>query len=100
MRLQSLPEKRSLERDTPNVKVQVLSAARNDTLRQIDYYQDEAESAQVSERFLIALEAAFEQLRKMPHMGAPRQFNHPELTRASCMARAGVFRYSNLLHSV
>jgi toxin ParE1/3/4 len=61
------------------VKVQVLPAARNDILRQIEYYREDVDAASVADRFLGAVEAACEQLRQMPRMGAPKDFHHSSL---------------------
>lgn len=61
------------------MKLEVQPAARNDILRQIEYYRDERDAATVAARFLDAVELAFHQLREMPHVGSPRRFANPLL---------------------
>jgi toxin ParE1/3/4 len=60
------------------VNVQIRTAARKDILRQYGWYLDEA-GPRVADRFLDAVEAAFETLQGMPDVGSPRQFQNPLL---------------------
>ncbi len=60
------------------MKVQILTAAREDILRQYGWYLQEA-GASVADQLLDAVEAAFETPRRMPDVGSPRQFKNPLL---------------------
>lgn len=60
------------------MNVVIRTIAREDILRQYDWYLTEAGEA-VAARFLDAMEEAGELLRGMPDIGSPREFRHPLL---------------------
>jgi plasmid stabilization system protein ParE len=61
------------------VNITIRTAAREDILRQFAYYLDEKGAPRTARRFLDAAESAIEKLRSMPDMGAPREFQNPNL---------------------
>ncbi|HVZ83866.1 MAG TPA: type II toxin-antitoxin system RelE/ParE family toxin [Terracidiphilus sp.] len=61
------------------IRVFVYAAARNDILRQHAFYLDERGAAHMAEKFLDAVQAAMEKLRRMPDAGAPKKLKHPLL---------------------
>jgi toxin ParE1/3/4 len=60
------------------VNVLIRTAAREDILRQYEWYLAEAGES-VAGRFLDAVEGAVESLRRMPDLGSPRDFRNPRL---------------------
>lgn len=61
------------------MKVFIRSKAREDILRQYEYYLDAKDAPAVARRFLDAVESAIEALSRMPDIGAPRYFANPQL---------------------
>ena len=61
------------------MKVYARSAARDDILRQYRYYLIEKDTALVAERFLDAVEAAFDAVSSHPLMGTPKLLENPLL---------------------
>ena len=61
------------------MNITIRTAAREDILRQFAYYLDEKGAPRTARRFLDAAESAIEKLRSMPDMGAPREFQNPNL---------------------
>jgi len=72
------------------MKITVLPAARNDLLRQIEYYRDEIDAAHVAEQLLRGFAEAIEQLRRMPKMGAPKDLANPRLRGLRVWPIAGI----------
>lgn len=60
------------------MNVLIRTIAREDILRQYDWYLTEADEA-VAGRFLGAMEAAVDLLRRMPDIGSPRESRNPQL---------------------
>ena len=56
----------------------IRTAAREDILRQYEWYLTEGGEA-VAQQFLDAAEAAIDLLRRMPDIGSPREFQNPLL---------------------
>jgi toxin ParE1/3/4 len=56
----------------------ILQAARNDIVRQFDWYFDQA-SLVVAERFLAAVQASVSVLLEQPEIGSPRKFTAKSL---------------------
>jgi toxin ParE1/3/4 len=61
------------------VNVSICTAARQDILRQYEWYLEEQQAEAIAQRFLDAFEAGTEQLRSMPDIGAPRHSTNPQL---------------------
>ena len=60
------------------MNVSIRTVAREDILSQYRWYLAEA-GAEIAQRFLDAIEAAAELLRRMPDIGSPRDFRNPLL---------------------
>ncbi len=60
------------------MNVHIRTIAREDILRQYRWYLDES-GPELAERFLNAIEAAIETLRRRPDIGAPQPFQNPLL---------------------
>jgi toxin ParE1/3/4 len=62
------------------VKCVVRPAARDDILRQYEYYIIYQNASKTAERFLTAVQDAIKQIRKRPGIGSPKALKHPGLT--------------------
>ena len=60
------------------MKFVIRPAAREDILRQYEYYLSEADDL-VAARFLAAVESAIEKVCRQPGMGAPKMLKNPKL---------------------
>jgi toxin ParE1/3/4 len=61
------------------VKLLVRPAAREDILRQYEYYLIEKDAEHAAERFLDEVQAAIGSVLKHPEAGAPKRFENPLL---------------------
>ena len=61
------------------MKAVIRPRAKDDILRQFRWYLAEQDAPDAAFRFVEAVEAAVEQLLRMPHMGAPRELRNPSL---------------------
>jgi plasmid stabilization system protein ParE len=61
------------------VKFVVRSVAREDILRQFEYYLVEKNAATAANRFLVAVQAAIEQLCRQPEIGVPKRLPDAKL---------------------
>jgi toxin ParE1/3/4 len=71
-----------------SAKPHVRPLARSDVEHAIEYYGSDAGVA-VAERFVDALERAYEDVVIYPRMGSHRYFRHPLLKRVRCRPIAG-----------
>jgi toxin ParE1/3/4 len=61
------------------LQIYIRSKAREDVLRQYLYYLEEKDASRAADRFVDAVQDAFDALCRMPHAGAPKLIDNPGL---------------------